>query len=186
MNNHPTRIPSLLLASLVSLGTAGLLACSTQGEGPTTGNSVLVNGAQHVVWSNLGGGFTPPIPATASCHLDASYDFDLGGGSLSWSVCTIANGDYSNPAAYSTVTGSRVLTADERTQATNAARAVTVSIGTSCGADKPSLTLAVATHAGMTLYGDDFYACQKMYDQYVASSPLDQLGDTLRGMAHNP
>ncbi len=185
MNRNPARTSSSCLA-LALFAAAGLSACSSQGSGTAPGDSVLVNGAEHVVWSDLGGGFTAPIPATASCHLQASYDFDLGGGSLSWSVCTIANGDYSNPAAYSTTTGSRVLTADERTQATDATRAVKVTNGNSCGADKAQFTLEVATHSGSTLYGDDFYGCQNLYEHYVASGALDQLGQTLGGMAHSP
>jgi hypothetical protein len=185
MNRKPARTSSLCLA-LALLAAAGLAACSSQGSGTAPGDSVLVSGAQQVVWSNNGGGFTPPIPLNASCHLEASYDFDLGAGSLSWSNCTVANGDYSNPAAYSASTGSRVLTADERTQATAATRAVKVTTGNTCGADKPTYTLEVTTQSGSTLYGDDFYACQKMYEHYVNSSALDQLGETLRGMAHSP
>lgn len=183
MNKRPTRIKSLPIA-LVSL-TAALCACSTQ-DGTSPGDSVLVSGAQRVVFKNLGGGFTPDIPATASCHLEESFDFDLSSGSLSWSVCSVANGDYSNPAAYTTATGSRVLTAEERALVTSSARAVKVSTGTSCGADKPSLTLEVATRSDSILYGDDFYACEKRYEHYVNSGALDQLGGNLRTMAHSP
>ena len=84
------------------------------------------------------------------------------------------------------VTGSRVLTADERTQATAAARAVTISDRMTCGADKPNLTLEIVVASGSTVYGDDFYACEKMYDHYVSRATLDQLGSVLGGMAHYP
>jgi hypothetical protein len=55
-----------------------------------------------------------------------------------------------------------------------------------CGADKPYLTLEIVAASGSTLYGDDFYACNKTYAQYVVSDQLDQLGVVLRGMAHSP
>jgi hypothetical protein len=179
------RQPVLRAFVLFALTSTSLAACSTQGTGTAPGDSVLVEGAQHVVWKKLDNGFGPPIPATAPCHLDASYDFDLGAGSLSWSVCTVT-GDSSNPASYSTTTGSRLLTTAERTQATDDARAVKVSGRTSCGADKPTLNLEVDTSSSSALYGDDFYACDKQYQHYVISSALDQLGQTLSSMAHNP
>jgi hypothetical protein len=183
MNRHPILSGTLLLA-FASIGLAG---CSSQGNGTNPGDSVLVDGAQHVVWKNLGGGFIGPIPATAPCHLESSFDFDVAGGSLSWSICNVATGgSYSDPSSFSVATGSRVLTAAERAQAMAAARAVKVTDNAnSCGADKATLTLEVATQSGSTLYGDDFYACQKMYEHYVSSSALDQLGETLRGMAHD-
>ena len=84
------------------------------------------------------------------------------------------------------VAGSRILTSAERTQATAAARAVTISDRVMCGADKPNLTLEIVTPSGSTVYGDDFYACDKQYARYVISAALDQLGNVLRGMAHSP
>ncbi len=184
MHRHPARTARLSLA-LASLASAGLGACSSQGSGTNPGESVLVAGAQHVVWNNLGGGFAIPIPAGASCSVKASYDFDLGAGTLGWNVCRITGNDYSNPDAYNTETGSRVLAPDERAQATAATREVTVSDRMTCGADKPTVTLEIVGTSGSALYGDDFYACEKLYAHYVDSGQLDQLGTLLDGMAHN-
>ncbi len=106
MNRNPVFTASLFL---VLASAAGFAGCSTQGNGTAPGDSVLVEGAQHVVWNNLGGGFAIPLPPGASCSVKASYDFDLRAGSLAWSVCRITGSDYSNPDAYNTETGSRVL-----------------------------------------------------------------------------
>jgi len=64
MNRNRARTSGLCRAAVL-FAAAGLFACSSQGSGTAPGDSVLVNGAQHVVWSNLGGGFGPPIPASA-------------------------------------------------------------------------------------------------------------------------
>ena len=50
----------------------------------------------------------------------------------------------------------------------------------------PFLTLEIVAASGSTVYGDDFYACNETYAQYVVSDQLDQLGNVLRGMAHSP
>jgi len=181
------RDAELTASLLLAAASISIAACSAQGSGTNPGDSVLVEGAQHVIWKNSGGGFGGLPPAGAACGLgNASYDWDVGAGSLSWGVCTVAGNNYNDPTAYSTVTGSRVLTADERTQATTDARAVKVTSNNNCGADKPSLTLEVATQADSIVYGDDFYACLKTYEHYVSSGALDQLGQTFGGMAHSP
>lgn len=187
MSRQTARVTRPLLA-IASLAAAGFSACSSQNSadpdaGATPSNSVLVKDAQHVIYKDDGGGFIVFPPPGAACSSD-SYDFDLQAGSLAWNICR--GTDPGNAASYSMVTGSRVLTSAERTQATAAARAVTTSDKTSCGADKPSLTLEVVAASGTTLYGDDFYACLMKYDHYVVSSTLDDLGVVLRGMAHNP
>jgi hypothetical protein len=183
MNRYPSLVASFLLAA----ASTSLGACSSHGSGTNPGDSVLVAGAEHVIWTNSGGGFGGWPPPGAACGLgNASYDWNVGAGSLSWSVCTVAGNNYNDPNAYSTVTGSRVLTADERAQATSATQAVKVTSTNNCGADKPSLTLEVATQSDSIVYGDDFYACLKTYEHYVGSGALDELGQTFGGMAHSP
>ncbi len=71
-------------------------------------------------------------------------------------------------------------------RATAATREVTVSDRMTCGADKPTFALEIVGASGSTLYGDDFYACEKQYAHYVDSGKLDQLGTVLDGMAHDP
>jgi hypothetical protein len=211
MRRRTARVPPLSL-TIVSLGAAGLSACSSQettgsnpgavdsgstdpadtdsgvaaDSGPTNGGeSVLPADAAYLIWKDNGGGFVLSPPPGAACPYMALYELDLQAKRLFWSVCT--GNDPVNPTAYSTKGASRALTADELTQALAAAHAVTISDRMLCGADKPSLTLEIgAPSTGTIIYGDDFYACQKMYDHYVTSSTLDQLGVVLRGMAHSP
>jgi len=183
MNRH-SNLPAALLLAAASIG---VVACNSQGTGTNPGDSVLVEGAQHVILKNSGGGFGAWPPPGAACGLGTgSYDWDVGAGSLSWSVCTVAGDNLNDPNAYGIVTNSRVLTADERIQATNDTRAVKVTSNHNCGADKPSVTLEVATQSDSIVYGDDFYACLKTYEHYVSSGALDQLGETFGSMAHSP
>ena len=198
MNRHTGCFARLSLA-LVSLASASLSACSSQNSdhtgaggtgaggtgagGTNPGDSVLVPDAQHVIWTNNGGGLIVLPPAGANCSVSARYELALQGW-LAWSVCS--SSDPTDAGSYTMVTGGRELIGSELSQATAAARAVTISGRTTCGADKPSLTLEIVAASGSTLYGDDFYACNKTYAQYVVSDQLDQLGSVLRGMAHSP
>jgi hypothetical protein len=168
-------------SSVILLAAASILtACSTQESGTATGDSVLVSGAQHVIWQSAGGGFGPQVPAGAACHGEATYDLAVQDGSLAWSVCHVSSSSSDNdPSAYTLVTGSRTLSADERTQATTAARAVTVSSVTTCGADLDSRSLQVDATSGSIVYGDDFYACEKRFDHYVHSAQLQNLWTVL-------
>jgi hypothetical protein len=202
MNRHPACFARLSVA-LVSLASASLTACSSQNNdhtgsggtgsggtgsggagsgGKNPGDSVLVPDAQHVIWTNNGGGLIVLPPVGANCPVSARYDLALQGW-LAWSICS--GSDPTDAGSYTVVTGGRELIGSELSQATAAARAVTISDRVMCGADKPNLTLEIVTPSGSTVYGDDFYACDKQYGQYVISAALDQLGSVLRGMAHS-
>jgi hypothetical protein len=181
MNRTPAWTSSLLLA-LASIGVAaGLGACSSQGAG----DSVVTEQTSHIVWKSEGGSQIE-IPASAPCHFESSYDLDVHTGTLAWSVCSLNGNNFSDPSAYVTTTGSRTLTNDEKTQATVAASAVKVSNVTTCGADLDSRSLDVNGTSGSITYGDDFYACDKLYQHYVQTEPLNNLGIALGGMAHSP
>lgn len=193
MHPFPVRVPirvpvrtSLTTSSLsiILLAAASTLtACSTQDSGTATGDSVLVSGAQHVIWKSVGGGFGPQVPAGAACHGEATYDLTVQDGSLAWNICHVSSGvDFSDPSAYTLVTGSRTLSGDERAQATTAARAVTVSSETTCGADLDDRSLEVDATSGSIIYGDDFYACEKRFDHYVHTAQLQNLWNVLYGM----
>ena len=176
----------LLDASMLLALAIGVAACSSQGSGTNPGDSVVIAGTSHVVWKSAGDGFGPVLPAGAPCHREVTYDLDVSG-SLAWNICQFAAGaDFNDPTAYSTVAGSRTLTAAERAQANAAASAIKVSSVTSCGADLDSRTLEVDGTSGTITYGDDFYACNKLYERYVLTAPLSNLGILLNGMAHNP
>ena len=150
------------------------------------GDSVVIAGTSHVIWKTSGAGSGPEIPAGASCHFEATYDLDIARRFALVEHLQGRGNDYTDPAAFSTVTGSRTLTADERAQATAAARAVKVS--NAPPAERPTAAASRSTgHPVRSLYGDDFYACQNLYPHYVASGPAaDLLGQTLDGMAHSP
>ena len=176
-----SRVPALGFVLAV-----GLAACSTQQDGGATipGSSVLVPRTSHVIWRSAGGGFSPQIPVGAACHFEATYDLGIDAQSLSWSTCKVDGNRFDDPAAYSTVTGSRTLTSAEMTSATAAARAVKVSNRTTCGADLDLRSLEVVSSALVsTIYGDDFYACDKQYDLYVEFEGLENLREVLDGMA---
>jgi hypothetical protein len=175
------RLPPLLSSFLIATIAAAFAGCSTQGTDP--GDSVLVSGADHVIWKSAGGGFSPTIPPGAACHYQASYDVSLQSGTLAWSVCTVTNNNYNDPAAFVLAGGSRTLSAAESAQARAAIAAVKVSSGTSCGADLDARSLEVDSASGQIVYGDDFYACLKQYDHYVETGGLNSLGQVLEGMA---
>ncbi len=46
--------------------------------------------------------------------------------------------------------------------------------------------LEVDGTSGSITYGDDFYACQKMFEKYVFTAQLESLREVLDGLAHNP
>jgi hypothetical protein len=163
-----------------------LASCSTQGDGGTSpGDSVLTSHTSRVVAASLGGGFGPGVPATAPCHLEYSFDFALATGDLTWKICRV-QGAYNDPASYSIDSGTRALTASERTQVVSAIQAVTISDGDTCGADLDSRQITVTSNGVTTIYGDDFYACSKQYGRYVTSQSLAQLLDMYRTLTAHP
>jgi hypothetical protein len=184
MNRHLLRAILLSSAQVLAMGTGGFTGCSTQATDITVHDTVVVPGTNHVIWRSVGGGYGPAIPAGASCHFESSYDLDMDAGSLAWSVCKLSGEDFSDPAAYATVTGSRMLDADERALATSTARAVTISNRTPCGADLDYRSLEVDSVSGSITYGDDFYACNKQFDHYVDNASLEALREVLDGLAH--
>ena len=179
MDNRGSRLVSRACA-LVLLTASGA-ACSSQDPATTPGDSVLVSGANHVVFDTSGVGFGPAVPAAASCHLERSYDLAVATGNLTWSVCKVA-GDPSDPASYAINAGTRTLTPLELTRATSAIRAITVSDRMNCGADLDARTLSVQTPSGKVVYGDDFYACNKQFEHYVIFEQLQSYYDVLRDL----
>jgi hypothetical protein len=194
---------SRLSLAIASLAIAGFSACSSQnndridsggtgaggaGSGGSgsggSGESVLPADTGYLIWRDYGGGFILSPPPGAACPYMALYELDFQRRGMVWNVCT--GNDPVNLTSYVLKGAGRDLTPDEFTQAVAAARAVTLSDRTICGADKPTLTLEIgAASTGTVVYGDDFYACQMMYEHYVVSDQLDQLGTVLRGMAHD-
>jgi hypothetical protein len=149
------------------------------------GDSVLTSHTSRVLAESLGGGFGPGVPATAPCHLEYSFDFTLATGDLTWRICRV-QGAYNDPANYSIDSGTRTLTASERTQVVTAIRAVTISDGGNCGADLDSRQLTVTSSGVTTTYADDFFACGRQDRPYVTSQTLAQLLDMYRTLTAHP
>ena len=179
MDNRGSRLASRVCALL--LVTATSAACSSQDPATTPGDSVLVSGTSHVVFTTSGMGYGPAVPAAAACHLERSYDLAVATGDLTWSVCKVA-GDTNDPASYSVDAGTRTLTPLELTRATSAIRAIKISDRMNCGADLDARTLSVESSSGKVLYGDDFYACNHQFDHYVIFEQLQSYYDVLRDL----
>ncbi len=157
-------------------------ACGSGGREPfatEAGTSVLVGSATEVAVESLGGGFAPPPPAGAACDPQKwRDDVVFTTGLLSWTKCHVTNTG-ADPSEYVPAPGSRTLTPSELADVRAAIDAVRVSSLASCGADKPQLTLTVFQGSDQLVYGDEFYACAKMYPAYVTSLSLDALVATL-------
>jgi hypothetical protein len=171
------------LVALTSL--VAFVGCSKAGDesgfATKPGQSVAVEGLSFATLASHGGGFSGPRPQGAACDPGVwSYELALDAGTLSWSLCQVANSGQA-AADYTPVTGWRALSASEQTDAERALRDVRVSARMTCGADKGSWDLTVTSPDGTLTYGDDFYACQDDYDHFVEG--LDGLADVLSQLA---
>jgi hypothetical protein len=179
-----TKAYVFVLSSLV------LSACDGGGSsgGPFAtrpGDSILTASVTKVTVASTGGGLVGPRPTGAGCDSQVwSYVLQIDSGALSWSRCDVA-GTGATAADYTPASGARTLSAAELEAAKTAVRAVLVSARTTCGADKPSDTLEVASASANLLYGDDFYACTMQYPSYVESDGLDALAAALGPLAHD-
>ena len=85
------------------------------------------------------------------------------------------NGPATDPSSYVAATVDHPLDAATWAAVHSTLANVTISNVSSCGADKDQQSLTVQTNSDAITYGDDFYACQKQYDAYVATARLDEL-----------
>ena len=156
---------------LRSLFVAVLLA----GCGTDSGGSVLTANVTQVTYASLGGGFGPAPTAGAPCDPGKwSYVISFAARTLASTTCTV-DGPYDDPASF--VPNAEQITLDDtQWQSVKAAiAAVTVSNKTSCGADAGQRQLEVDSTTGSVTYGDDFYACEPNYPQFVTTQSLDNL-----------
>ncbi len=120
--------------------------------------------ATKLVALSPGGGFTPPAPAGSTCgYGQHKYTLDVTASQLSWEVCQATAAGQ----PLHLTTGSRTITATELGKITKAAKAVKLSSGDICGADKPVLTIAITSGAGTKTYTDSFYSCRGGSNTYV-------------------
>jgi hypothetical protein len=139
------------------LAFALVVGCG-DGERPPVPPAIWPADATRLVAHNQGGGFTLPAPPGSICPVGESlYTVTVADRKLVWHLC---RGDRPvTPLAY--VDGERVLTQAELDGVVVQLAKLTLFEGQGCGADKPFLTLKIASPAGEEEYVDSFYACQK-------------------------
>ncbi len=142
-------------------------------------NAVWPPDASQVIVADTGGGFAPQAPTGSECRdADAgSFTFTVADDELRWRVCRAPGGN--TPYVYAT--GERRLSASEAQGLTDALRKVAPTKATSCGADKPLLTLRVKTPSGDHDYLDSFYVCHGS-GAYVDG--IDEVLGQARSLAH--
>jgi hypothetical protein len=143
------------LATVVGLA----LGCDSSDTGEAGMTSTWPADATKLVAEDIGNGPPGPVPAGSACSYTGSgtYTFTPADLKLAWHICTSPGGQM----PYQFVDAERILSSGEAAMLGDALKAVTVSSGMKCGADKDLLRLKVTTPAGEKTYVDDFDACQK-------------------------
>jgi hypothetical protein len=152
-----------------SAGTAGAAGAGTAGSagmaGAGGGTEVWPTDATELQAYSGGGGEAPPPPQGSECAMgERSFHVIVTTKLFDWSVC-ITNPPYTDP--YKFDSGQRTLTDAEYAEIDTAMKHVTIVTGTSCGADKPMMTLTVVTPQGSHEYTDSFYECMGGGKTYV-------------------
>jgi len=169
-----TRAP-LLVAFLVPL-----VGCGSGGFATAPGASVLAPTVTSVTLASLGGGYGPELPAGAPCDAGVfSYTIGFDTGHLTATLCRL-RGPFDQPASYMPLNDDLMLSQPQIATLRGAVRGIVVSDRTTCGADAATRELRVEASGADLTYGDDFYACLKMYQHYVKFEGLDNLGAVLQ------
>ncbi len=126
------------------------------------GQSVFVDCAEIIQVDELGDGFRQQPPTGSKCDGASSYTIDLSMRKLHWSNC-----DQSVPL-WMPRSGDHSLSQSEYDTLIAALKKVVITASTtSCGADKPTITLSVDTGTSKQTYHDSFYACTGTGKPYV-------------------
>ena len=168
-----TPLRFLVLGAFALLG----VACSTHSDDDAVDQSLWPSNATQLVFVDMGGGLPSPTPAGSDCP-DAgagSFTVTVADRKLTWDYCEPQTG-----AGNTQLTDSRTLPPAELQSVITAAKGVTLSTRTDCGADKPSEKLEISTPEGTKEYLDDFYACDKQ-GVYVAN--IDTVSSLLSRLA---
>ena len=163
--------------ALAACVIACLGACSSGSLAPANGPgaSVLTPAVVTASYQSAGGGYGPLPPSGAACDPGKwAYVITMASHDVSWTGCSV-NGPESDPSSYVASTVDHPLDSSTWTAVRSALANVTISNASSCGADKDEQSLTVQTSGDAITYGDDFYACLKQYDAYVATARLDAL-----------
>ena len=125
--------------------------------------------------SSPGGGFRPAAPVGSTCAPGMQkYTYDVAAKTVAWEQCTASAPN----KPYAMTSGSTHLTAAKLTKVKAAIAGLAVSNGDICGADKPWLTIDVASATDPKSLYDEFYSCQGGDKQYV--SGIDAVFSSLR------
>ena len=151
--------------------------CGGTGGGPSPefatapDSSVLTPAVRKVTLTMKGGGIGggPCSPAGVCLTQFWSYTLSLDTKRLAF------DGSLVDPIVAVPVMADVALSAPQFETLTAAARSVTVSARTECGADAPERELRVESADAALTYGDDFYACIMNYDHFVKYDGLDKL-----------
>jgi hypothetical protein len=164
----------------VALAVFAMASCSgADGKAGNLNGTVIGPAVTKVTLASSGGGFHGVPPSGAACDPSQwAYEVTIASHALASRICTV-NGPYSDPTSFVLASSDTQLDDSSWASVESALAALTVSTSNLCGADKDSWSLTVDTASGSTLYGDDFYACQKTYAQYVTETSLGNLQTTL-------
>jgi hypothetical protein len=143
--------------------------------------SVLTPAVRKVTLTSKGGGIGggPCSPAGVCPRLVWSYTLSLDTKRLAFDGYLSQGGPTMPVLAMDDVS----LSAPQFETLTAAARAVTVSARTGCGADLNERELRVESADAALTYGDDFYACVMNYDHFVKYDGLDKLQTVFEAIA---
>ena len=161
------------MLALAGWGCGGAVVGPSPGFATAPDSSVLTPAVRKVTLTSKGGGLGGGPCSAAGVCLTAiwSYTLSLDTKRLAFDG-SVSQG---NPLMGVPVMDDVALSAPQFETLTAAARAVTVSARTECGADAPERELRVESADAALTYGDDFYACVMNHDHFVKYDGLDNL-----------
>lgn len=178
-------MPRRNLGSTISLlGALAALAsgCDSDsaGEPPQPGDVVWSARVTTLVIASAGGGFLPTPPNSECQSGSAEHTLQVAAMRLTSQLCEGTGG-----APYRKVERSRELTAAQLGELTSSLEKLKVVDETSCGADKPAITLKVTADGGTREYRDSFYGCLEDPRPEIDSAALDELFGRLNALVNN-
>lgn len=162
----------------------GLGGCTDPDELPRAVGQTLSRGVRKVIVEGLGGGFAPPVPQGAACDPQRyRYVVEPSSAVLDWQRCEVDPARADQIAGYQPKSGSRILDGATLDAVLAALRAIRITGGDGCGADKAGIELTLVSSSDRQTYGDDFYGCFITDKPVVDSQALDGLVGVLRELA---
>jgi hypothetical protein len=156
-------------------------ACSSSRLAP--GDALITPDVQNVLFQSTGGGLHGAPPSGAACDPAVwQYFITMSTHEVNWSGCDVI-GASTDPASYTPAGVVNPLDASAWSAVSNALDGVYITGKMSCGADLDYRTLTIERAGNHDVtFGDDFYACENKYVNYVDSNSLDNLYTTLSNL----